>query len=70
MELDHIRQEEENLGFKVCRNIRNALVNIVKYRGDIQNYEATTSYSPDHRLASMHCYVMLYLEMRKKVSRV
>ena len=35
MALDHIPQEEKYIGFKVLRNIGNALVNIGKYRNAI-----------------------------------
>ena len=70
MALDHIPHEEKNIGFKVCRNIRNTFVKIGKYRAAIQNYESTMSSSPDQKITSMDFYVMLYLDMRKEVSGV
>ena len=49
------------MGFKVCRNIGNAFVNIGKYCDTIQNYKATISSSPYHEICvnALLCYVAL-----------
>ena len=60
MALDQIPQEE-NIGFKVCRNIGNDFVNIENYRDAIKNYETAMSFSPEHENAinALLYYVVL-----------
>ena len=70
MALDHIPQEKKNIGFKVLRNIGNALVNIGKYRNEILILKLPRVPIHTTKLSSIHCYVMLYLETRKKLSDV
>ena len=61
MALDQIPQEEKNIGFKVFRNIRNAFVDIGKYRNVIDYYEAAMIYSPDRETGvnALLCYVVI-----------
>ena len=69
MELDHIPQEEENIGFKVCYNIGNALDKIGKYRDTIYNYEYDMNYSPDQEngVNALLCYFVIgYAEKSKR----
>ena len=70
MGLDHIPQEENNTGFKVCRNTGNAFVKIGKCRDAIKNYEAAMSSYPGNKTGAnaLLCYVVLV--DAKKVSDV
>ena len=65
--LSQIPQEENNIGFKVHRNIGNAFVNIGKYCGAIHNYESAMSSSPDHQPG---VNVMLYFFVLGNVEKV
>ena len=58
MTLDDIPQEETNIGFKVCRNIGNAIINIGKYGNAINNYESAMSSYPGHEndINALLCY--------------
>ena len=67
--LDQIPQEEKNIDFKVCRDIRNSFVKIGNYRDVIQKYEDAMSYSPDHETGvnALLCYIILgYAEKCKQ----
>ena len=70
MALYQIPKVEKYIGFKVCRNIRSAFVNIGKYLNGIHNYEAYMIYSPYHKTGvnSLLCYFVL--GDAEKVSRV
>ena len=61
MALDHIPQEENSIGFKVCRNVGNAFFKIGKYHNAIHNYEAAMSSSQDDDTGvnALLCHVVL-----------
>ena len=67
MELDQIPQGKK-IYFKVCRKIRNAFVNIGKYRDAIHNCESAMSSSTyqETGVNELLCYVVLGYEEKSK----